>query len=255
MRTINSIALLASAAFLLSLSAPVNASKTDSRIVSSARESYVFKVYLEGDDVRIESRDGAVTLTGIVADEFHKSLAEITVTDISGVRSMDNRLELKGAAPTANSDAWIHNKVKNTLLFHRSVNSAATEVDVKDGIVTLRGNALSQAQKDLTTEYTKDIEGVKDIRNDMTVLTAPEKTPRTTKEKIDDVSVSALVRMALLLHRSTAGLYTTVATSRGVVTVEGTARDHTEKEIVTRLVQDVNGVKKVKNLMVIKAIK
>ena len=48
-------------------------------------------------------------------------------------------------------------KVKATLLFHRNVSAVKTEVTVKDGIVTLRGDATSQAQKELTTEYAKDV--------------------------------------------------------------------------------------------------
>ena len=252
MKTISSMLLIAAAAALLTPGIPAYAANTDSLIVSSARQSYVFEVYLQDDDVRIESRNGAVTLTGIVYDDFHRSMAELTLREIDGVMSVDNRLELRGAPPTANSDAWLRNKVKNTLRFHRSADSPMTEVDVKDGIVTLRGNALSQAQKELIAEYTKDVDGVKDIRNEMTALAAPEKTPRTTKEKIDDVSVSALVRMALLLHRSTAGVYTAVAAKRGTVTVEGTARNTAERDLVTRLVKDVKGVKKVKNLMTIK---
>ena len=135
-------------------------------------------------------------------------------------------------------------------MFHRSVSAKNTEVDVKDGIVTLRGSAVSTAQKDLTTEYAKDVEGVIEVRNELVVATPLEKL-RTTKEQIDDVSVAALVRMALVLHHSTNGLYTTVAVRRGVVTVGGRARTDAEKALVTKLVKDVNGVKKVKNLMTV----
>ncbi|HBA59455.1 MAG TPA: transport-associated protein [Elusimicrobia bacterium] len=250
MKATYSIALIA-AAGLLALSAPAQASKMDVFIVSSARDSYVFINYLQNDDIRIESKDGAVTLTGIISEEFHRSLAEVTMTDIPGVRSVDNRLEVKDAPPTANSDAWFRNKVKATLLFHRSVNGKTTEVDVKDGIVTLRGNAATQSQKELTTEYAKDVDGILEVKNEMTVSVAPEKPARSVKEKIDDVSVAALVRMALVLHHSTNSLYTTVAVRRGVVTVGGRARTAAEKETVTRLVKDVNGVRKVKNLMTI----
>ena len=63
---------------LLALSATVYASK-DSRIESSAQNSYVFKTYLKGDDIKVQSKDGAVTLTGTVAEESHKSLAQETV--------------------------------------------------------------------------------------------------------------------------------------------------------------------------------
>jgi osmotically-inducible protein OsmY len=45
------------------------------------------------------------------------------------------------------------------------VSAGTTEVDVKDGIVTLRGDTASQTQKELTTEYAKDVEGVKDVNN------------------------------------------------------------------------------------------
>ena len=143
--------------------------------------------------------------------------------------------------------------MKATLLFHRSVSAKNTEVDVKDGIVTLRGRATSLAQKDLTSEYARDVDGVKDVKNEMTVAAPVEKEARTTKEKIDDVSVAALVRMALLLHHSTNALYTTVAVRRGVVTVGGRAATEAQKALVTRLVKDVNGVKKVKNLMTVEA--
>jgi osmotically-inducible protein OsmY len=162
---------------------------------------------------------------------------------------VDNRLEVKGAAPTANSDAWLSDKVKVALLFHRSVSAVATRVEVKDGIVTLLGEAASQAQKELTTEYAKDVEGVKSVINEMTV--APGKARRTIGEKIDDASITAQVNMTLLNHRSTSVLNTTVKTKRGVVTMGGKARNLSEKDLVTKLVNDINGVKGVKNRMTI----
>ena len=160
------VALIVAVITLLVTSVPVHASKMDSRIELSAKQSYLFKTFLKGDDIKIESKDGTVTLTGIVADNFNKSLAQETVAGLPGVKSVDNRLAIKGAPPTANSDAWLRDKVKYTLLFHRSVSSGTTEVDVKDGIVTLRGDAASQARKELTTEYAKDVEGVKDVNNE-----------------------------------------------------------------------------------------
>lgn len=250
MKAIYSISLMVAAVALLALSVPVHASKMDSRIESSAKQSYLFKTYLQGDDIKIESREGAVTLTGIVADNFHKSLAQETVAGLPGVKSVDNRLEVKGAPPTANSDAWLRDKVKVTLLFHRSVSAGTTEVDVKDGIVTLRGNAASQAQKGLTTEYAKDVEGVKDVKNEMTVTKTSKKT-RTVGEKIDDASITAQVKMTLLYHRSTSAINTSVSTKKGVVTLGGKASNAAELKLATKLANDVNGVKGVKNRMTI----
>ena len=66
---------------------------------SSARKSYVFKTYLEEDDIKIQSKDGVVTLTGSVQEESHKSLARETVAELPGVKKVDNQLEVKGDSP------------------------------------------------------------------------------------------------------------------------------------------------------------
>ena len=251
MKALHSITIIAAAVALMAFSLPALASNTDSRIESTAKQSYVFKTYLQSDDIKIRSSDGAVTLTGVVSENFHKSLAQETVAGLPGVKSVDNRLEIKGAAPTTNSDAWLRDKVKVALLFHRSVSSAKTEVDVKDGIVTLRGDAATQAQKELTSEYAKDIDGVRDVKNEITVAGSPKKTHRTVGEKIDDASITAQVKMTLLNHRSTSILNTTVKTKRGVVTVGGKAENVAVKYLVTKLVTDIHGVKSVTNRMVI----
>jgi len=251
MKAIYSLSIMMATFALLAFSVPAHAANMDSRIELSVKQSYVFKTYLQGDDIKIQSRDGAVTLTGIVSENFHKSLAQETVAGLPGVTSVDNRLEIKGAAPTANSDAWLRDKVKVALLFHRSVSAAATEVDVKDGVVTLRGEASSQSQKELTAEYAKDVEGIKDIKNEMTVSKTPKKSPRTVGQKIDDASITAQVNMTLLNHRSTSVINTKVRTKLGVVTVGGKARNTAEKDLVTKLVTDIEGVKNVNNRMTI----
>jgi osmotically-inducible protein OsmY len=234
---------------LLLISVPVHASKMDDGIKASAQKSFVFKTYLKNDDIKIESKDGAVTLTGTVSEESHKSLAQETVAGLSGVKSVDNRLEVKGTPPTANSDAWITAKVKTMLLFHRNV-SAVTEVNTTGGIVTLQGKATSQAQKDLTTEYAKDVEGVKDVKNEMTIAKTSKKA-QTAVGKIDDASITALVKMTLLYHRSTSALNTSVTTKKGIVTLSGKAKNAAEKDLATKFANDVNGVKSVKNKMTI----
>jgi len=235
---------------MLAISVPVHASGTDDRIESSAKKSYVFKTYLKGDDIKIQSRDGVVALTGTVSEESHKSLAQETLAGLPGVESVDNRLEVKGERPTESSDAWLRMKVKTILFLHRSLSDSKTEVSVNDGIVTLQGEATSQAQKELTTEYAKDVEGVKDVKNEMTVT--KKRKAQTVGQKIDDASITAQVKMTLLYHRSTSALNTKVETKRGVVTLHGKAGNAAELDLATKLANDVAGVKGVRNLMTIK---
>jgi hyperosmotically inducible protein len=254
MKAMYSVVLMVAAVALLVTSVRVQASTMDDRIQTSAEKSYVFKTYLKGDDIKIQSKDGVVSLTGTVSEESHKSLAQETVASLPGVKSVDNRLEVKGEHPAEKSDAWITTKVKTTLLFHRNV-SVMTEVNTKDGIVTLKGDADNQAQKDLTTEYAKDVDGVKDVKNEMTVSKTLKKTHDTVGEKIDDASITAQVKLSLLFHRSTSAVNTKVETNNGVVTLSGKAGNAAEKDLVTKPVNDIKGVKSVKNEMTIEESK
>jgi osmotically-inducible protein OsmY len=245
------LALMIAASTLLVTNASVRASDTDDRIESSAKKSYVFKTYLKDDAIKTESKNGAVILTGTVADSSHKTLAENTVESLPGVKSVDNQLKIKGESPAEHSDGWLSTKVKTTLLFHRHVSATGTDVFVKDGVVSLRGEASSMAQKDLTTEYAKDVEGVKEVKNEMTIAKTPAKPDETMGEKIDDASITAQVKSSLMSHRSTSALKTKVVTTDGVVTVSGVAKNDAEKTLVTKLVTDINGVNSVINNMTI----
>jgi osmotically-inducible protein OsmY len=256
MKTMYGLSLMVVVAAVLVTFSPVRAlaTETDDRIESSAKDSYVFKKYLKEDDIKVKSENGAVTLSGSVTEESHKSLAHETVASLPGVKSVDNRLEVKGESVAERSDAWITMKVKTMLLFHRNV-SARTEVDTKNGIVTLRGEADNQAQLDLTSEHVKDVEGVKGVENKMVVAGKPGKPTEKSMgdkvedvgEAIDDASITGLVKMTLLYHRSTSGLRTKVETKKGQVTLSGKAGSADEKDLAAKYAQDVTGVKSVVN--------
>jgi osmotically-inducible protein OsmY len=230
----------------------VRASQTDDRIQSSAKDSYVFRTELKNDSIDINSNEGMVTLKGTVSEESHKSLAQDTVESLPGVKSVDNQLVVNGQQPAENSDGWLGMKVKSALFFNRNVSAVNTEVDVADGVVTLKGQADSQAQKDLTGEYAKDIDGVKDVKNEMTIAQVVSTSDQQPKDnKIDDASITAQVKMAFLTHHSTSAFKTGVETTDGTVTLSGNATSGAAKDMATKVASDINGVTSVVNNMTI----
>ena len=68
MKRIYPLALLLATGTMLVSTTSLRASDTDDRIESSAKKSYNFKTYLKDDSIKTESKDGAVTLTGTVAE-------------------------------------------------------------------------------------------------------------------------------------------------------------------------------------------
>jgi hyperosmotically inducible periplasmic protein len=251
-KAVFSFALAAVVAGLFLVSLPLRASDADDQMESSFKNTYVYRTYLHDDAIKIEAKAGVVTLTGTVADEYHKALAQDTVAGMPGVTRVDNQLTTKAEAAADKVDTWIERKLTLALLFHRHVDASKTTISVTDGVVTLKGEASSMAQKELTTEYAKDIEGVKDVKNEMTVAGTSEPAERTIEEKIDDASITAQVKLALLTHHSTSAISTKVETRNGEVTLGGIAKNDAEKALVGKLVADIKGVTSVTNQMTIK---
>ena len=87
--------LLETMASLFSLSTPLFTSRIDTE--SCARQSYVFRTYLKGDDITIQYKDGVAVLIGTVSHESHKLLAKETLASLPGVILMQP-LQRRGAS-------------------------------------------------------------------------------------------------------------------------------------------------------------
>jgi len=250
--TLNTKAALMTCAGILMMGLPMQASDQDSKIEAAAKSSHNFKSYLKDDNIKVESKEGVVTLTGTVSRDYHKFLAQETVAELPGVKGVNNRLAVVGDQPTDQSDAWITMKVKTALAFHKHVSAVGTDVNTEKGVVTLTGMADSDARKQLTGEYAKDVEGVTEVRNKL-VVSKPAHPPKATiGEKVDDASITAQIKTTLLFRKSTHALATKVHTKNGMVTLHGEARNAAERDLVGKIADDIHGVTMVHNKMTVK---
>jgi hyperosmotically inducible protein len=246
----NKILTLALAGAAILPAALLATTSTDRKIEAAAKASYNYRTILE-NRVSVASAEGVVTLTGTVPDRGTKELAQDTVENLPGVVRVDNRIELKSEAPE-HSDTWIALKVRGQLLIRANVSAVSTKVDVKDGKVTLSGTVQTMAQKDLTEVDVRDMDDVKSVENNL-VVTAPGSSDTSLQETIDDASITAQVKYALLSHRSTSALATKVSTDNAVVSIQGVADSAAEISLVTKLAEDTRGVKSVVNGMTVKS--
>ena len=73
----------------------------------------------------------------------------------------------------------------------------------------------------------------------------------TLGESIDDATITALVETALRKHRATATFNIAVETKNGVVKIDGRAGSWDDKNLVTKLVNNLHCLKMVFNNMTI----
>jgi hyperosmotically inducible periplasmic protein len=228
MKAMYPLALVMATAALLGSSVALRASETDDRIEFSFMDSINYKIFLNNEHIQISSKDGAVTLSGAVCDDAHKSMAQGTAEALPGVKSVDNRI-----------------------IVSLNVKADKTDVSVKNVVRRMPFISTGQDKKEQTTEFAKEGEGVKGAENEISVAQVSEKPAETAGESINDASITAQVKKSLSSHRSTRALNTRVTTINGIVSIGGKASNDTQKDLVTKLVTDVNGVKSVVNHMII----
>jgi osmotically-inducible protein OsmY len=249
--------------------------ETDRKIERAAQSSYNFRAILN-NQVQVAANDGSVTLTGVVRDQQQKSLAEVTVRELPGVISVENKLETSSPMHER-ADGWIALKINGLLFLRSQVSARQTDVTVQDGIVTLRGIAETPEQKLLTESIASGVEGVKSVRNEMQVRHATERATDTLADDapaqqqqlpheaasaaapsaaspvsaapIDDRLLAVRVKHTLVEGGARDGLEAQIESRQGRVVIRGLARSESEKATISQLARSVPGVAAVANEM------
>ncbi len=137
-------------------------------------------------DIRVETNNGVVTLSGMAPSAAAKTAAEELARMVPDVKGVDNRIDaphpvedMADSAETAASeagqsidDAWITTKVKSALLADPQTQGLKIDVDTEQGVVSLRGEIGSTAEHKQAVEVASGIDGVKAVDDTELVLAA-----------------------------------------------------------------------------------
>jgi osmotically-inducible protein OsmY len=219
-----------------------------SSLAASFAQSFVYQTFLRADTIKVDEQPGEIRLSGQVMDEPHRSLAQALAAELAVGQVINNQLVVKMPA-SENAEALVVSRILAVWALHRSTRLGNPHVGVHDGIAALEGEAATESQRALYGEYARDIPGVRQVENRMTVSASRLGDNKAEPQTIDDVSITAQVKVALQLHRSTRQILSKVVTTNGVVTITGVARNAVEISHVTILATDIVGAKLVLNTM------
>lgn len=126
-----------------------------------------------------QDRDkGVVTLTGNVASDDDKSKAESIAKSVAGTQVVADEIGVRPAgnestAKTVDSDldSGIDNNLKAALAQHRL--NKDVNYDVKNGVVTLKGDVKTQGQRASVEKLAKNVPNVKQVVNELDVKHQP----------------------------------------------------------------------------------
>lgn len=164
----------------------VGAAMSDTGITAKVKAKYAGDQRLKDSDIKVDTVNGTVTLSGTAKTEDAKKAAEELAKQVDGVASVDNQITTSSTAGTAEnrakgaaekservvSDSWISTKVKSSLLADHTTKGLNIAVKTTNGTVNLSGTVSSQAELDRAVQIAKNIKGVKDV-NSTSLKVAP----------------------------------------------------------------------------------
>ena len=239
-------ALIVTLLVLLSMTAMAATGRYDQQIQQAVSQKIQDAKQLQSVNSSVE--DGIVTLTGTVSVYQDKLDAANKVKKLSNVTGVRNDIAVAGQIVP---DSQLQQKLAKKLAYDRvgygdnAFNYIA--LDVKDGVVTLSGDAVWDPPKDSALAIVARTPGVKDVVNDVKVLPV---------SGFDD---SIRVRTARAIYRdSVLGRYASdpvdpirIVVDNGHVTLYGTVQSAMDKTIAGIRAGAVSGAFSVENKLVV----
>lgn len=127
---------------------------------------------------------------------------------------------------------------------YRTVLEDHVKVKSKDGIVTLTGTVQDPDDKALAADTVENLPGVMAVKNDIVV--------KSNYAEKSDGWMALKIRGRLLTRANVSAASTTVSVTDGVVTLGGTADNIAQKELTAVYAKEIDGVKSVKNDILVK---
>ena len=162
-------------------------------------------------------------------------------------------VEREGAA----KDAWIDGQLEAVYALNRHLSAFAIDTEVDKGIVHLTGKVQADIDRDLAGELAKNIDGVVEVDNNLTIVADARVTPKEGEDRsfgawIDDATTTASVKSKLMGNPNTKGMQIDVDTRGDVVTLSGEVASGEEKSLAEELARNTGDVKDVRNQLVVR---
>jgi len=145
-------------------------------------------------------------------------------------------------------DTVVTARVKSALLADPTINSFDLQVETRKGIVQLSGFVDEQGQIDKALAITLAVAGVTTVENGVTL----KGSPSTVGTQIDDATVTARVKTALLADAAIKSFDISVVTFKGEVQLAGFVNNQSQIDLATQIANATEGASSVKNELMVK---
>ncbi|WP_296949531.1 BON domain-containing protein [uncultured Massilia sp.] len=214
--------------------------KTDDEIKRDVEEELRWDPDIDATNIAVTAKDGVVTLAGFIPSYLQKFEVEKDVKRVQGGVGVANDLEVRLPSIDQRPDPDIARDAVQALQSQLPYSCQNFKVVVRDGWITLDGEAEWNYQKEKAEISVRSVKGAKGVINAIKI--APKVAAQEIKRKIE----AAFLRSAEVdAHRIQ------VEASDGEVVLKGTVHSWFEREQAERAAWQAPGVRKVEDRIVI----
>lgn len=223
-------------------------SHTEDARITAAIKGKLAEEQFDLTRVGVDTGNAHVYLSGVVPSSDHKARVEQIANGVlesspaASYGSVINRLQIRPVI----SDATVTSSVKGLLMTDRMINASQIGVETQQGIVNLNGIVPSPEQKLRAELLTRDIQGVRQVVNNLQVsMVTP--TPSPSAPIQDDPMITATIKDKLMADRLANLARVHVDTTEGIVYLNGTVPSTVHKVRAEQVAHEVRGVIQVVN--------
>jgi osmotically-inducible protein OsmY len=210
--------------------------KTDEQLKRDVQAELNWDPSINDKGIVVSTKDGVVTLAGYVPFYADKVFAEKATKSVAGVRGVANDIEVKPNMAHQRPDAAIAEAAVNALKGNAAVPADDVKVVVRDGWITLEGNASFRYQKTAAESAVRTLWGVKGVTDSISI------TPT-----VNATDIHGKIHSAYQRHAAVDANKVKIDVLGSTVTLSGEVHSWHEKDDAENAAWAAPGVKSVRN--------
>lgn len=212
--------------------------KNDNDLKQDVMDELAWEPLVNENRIGVEVENGIVTLTGNLDSYAEKLAAKWAAMRVAGVRGLAMDINVNVPDTHRRTDADIANAANMALGWNINVPQEEIKVIVEDGVLTLSGGVAADFQREAAERAVRDLVGVKEVHNGITV------TPAIVPEDVSSKIKAALHRQADIDAQDI-----TVTVEGDAVILSGSVSSWAERNAALRAASAAPGVARVMDRM------
>jgi osmotically-inducible protein OsmY len=210
--------------------------RTDTNIERMVENELEWDPIIDAKDIAVQVKDGVVTLAGFARNYIDKYEAERVVKRVLGVKAVANDIDVQIPSGKSRIDPDIAHDAIRVLEASVPTISGKLKTIVRDGWVTLEGDAEWDFQRQWAESAVHKIKGVRGVTNSIHL-----------KPKVNPTDLKAKIEQAFERNAHVDAGRITVEADGGTVTLRGQVRTWAEREDAAKAASRAPGVTDVRN--------